>query len=87
MVVVELTPGAKAGSRHHAGMVFAYVLEGTVRSQLNGGEVIEYRVGRCWVEPPGAEHTFTQNHRRAPPARLLTVFIAPTGGRLTMYEK
>jgi hypothetical protein len=87
VVVVELTPGAKAGSHHHAGMVFAYVIEGTVRSQLNGGEVIEYRAGRYWVEPSGAEDTLTQNHSRAPPARLLAEFIAPTGVRLTTYEK
>ncbi len=86
-VVVELAPGAKAASHRHAGIVFAYVLEGTVRSQLNGGEVIDYRAGQSWVEPPGAEHTLTENPSQTLPARLLAVFIAPRGARLTIYDK
>lgn len=53
-VLVELAPGAKAASHRHTGIVFAYVLEGTVLSQLNSGEVIEYRIEQSWVEPPGA---------------------------------
>jgi quercetin dioxygenase-like cupin family protein len=86
-VVVKFAPGAKAGSHHHAGIVFAYVLEGTLRSQLNGGEVIEYRAGQSWVEPPGSEHTLTLNPSRILPASLLAVFIAPTGAPLTTYDK
>ena len=86
-VVVAFARGAKAASHRHAGIVFAYVLEGTVRSQLNGGEVIEYRAGQSWVEPPGATHTLTENPSQTMPARLLAVFIAPTGARLTTYDK
>jgi quercetin dioxygenase-like cupin family protein len=41
-----LAPGSKAASHHHAGIVFAYVLAGTVRSQLNDGEVDEYHAGQ-----------------------------------------
>ena len=36
-VVVQLAPGARVPSHHHAGFVFAYALSGTVRSQLNDG--------------------------------------------------
>jgi len=86
-VVVELAPGAKAPSHHHAGIVFAYVLEGTVRSQLNNGKVSDYRAGQYWVEPPGAKHTLTQNPSQTMPARLLAVFVAPTGAQLTAYDK
>jgi quercetin dioxygenase-like cupin family protein len=86
-VVVDLAPGAKAANHHHAGTVFAYVLEGTVRSQLNDGKVIEYRAGQHWIEPPGAEHALTQDPSRTMPARLLAVFIAPTGAQLTTYDK
>ncbi|MDQ4148078.1 MAG: cupin domain-containing protein [Pseudomonadota bacterium] len=81
-VVVELAPEAKSSSHHHAGTVFAYVLEGTVRSQLDGGKVIDYRAGQTWVEPPGTEHTLTENPSKTMPARLLAVFIAPTGAPL-----
>ena len=86
-VEVDLAPGAKGARHHHAGIVFAYVLEGTVRSQLNGGQVIEYRAGQYWVEPLGAENTLTQNPSRSMPARLLDVFVAPTGAKLTTYDK
>jgi quercetin dioxygenase-like cupin family protein len=82
-IVVELAPEAKALSHHHPGTVFAYVLEGTVRSQLDGGKVIKYRAGQSWVEPPGTEHTLTENPSQTMPARLLAVFIAPTGAELT----
>ena len=86
-VEVDLAPGAKAAKHHHAGIVFAYVLEGNVRSQLNGGEVIGYQAGQYWVEPPGAEHTLTQNPSRTKPARLLAVLVASTGAELTTYDK
>src|SRR5690242_6282634 len=37
--MVYLTPEARTASHRHAGVVFVHVLEGTVRSQLNNGEV------------------------------------------------
>ena len=55
--MVYLTPGASTTSHRHAGTVFVHVLEGTVRSQLNNGEVIEYGAGESWNEPPGS-HPF-----------------------------
>lgn len=82
-VVVQLPPGARVPAHHHAGFVFAYVLAGTVRSQLNGGAATDYGVGQSWVEPPGTEHTLTANPSVTDPARLLAVFIAPTGAELT----
>jgi hypothetical protein len=44
-VVVQLAPGARVPSHHHAGFDFAYVLSGTVRSQLNDGPTVDYRTG------------------------------------------
>ena len=86
-VQVNLPPGSKVASHHHAGSVFAYVLEGTVRSQLDDGEVLDYQPGQYWVEPPGTRHTLTENPSETLPARLLAVFIAPTGAQLTTYDK
>ena len=65
--------------------MFAYVLSGTVRSQLNRGAVVDYRTGQSWVEPPGTEHTLTANPSRTDPASLLAVFVAPTGANLTTF--
>jgi quercetin dioxygenase-like cupin family protein len=86
-VVVQLAPGAKAPKHHHAGFVFAYVLSGTVRSQLNSGRVVTYTVGQNWVEPPGTEHTLIENPSTSAPASLLAVFVAPEGAQLTTYDK
>jgi quercetin dioxygenase-like cupin family protein len=63
------------------------VLEGTVRSQLDDGEVDDYRAGEYWIEPPGTEHALTQNASKTVRAHLLAVFIAPTGAQLTTYDK
>ena len=73
-VVVQLAPGAVVPAHHHAGIVFAYVLSGTVRSQLNGGAARDYGVGQSWTEPPGTEHTLTANPSRTEPTSLLSVF-------------
>ena len=86
-IVVALAPGAKAASHRHAGIVFACALEGTVCSQLNGDDVIEYSAGQSWVEPPGTAHIRTENPSQTMPARHLTVFIAPTGAQLTTVDK
>ena len=63
--------------------MLAYVLSGTVRSQLNGGSTRDYAVGQSWTEPPGTEHTLTANPSKTEPACLLAVFVAPTGAELT----
>jgi quercetin dioxygenase-like cupin family protein len=86
-LMVDLAPGAKSPKHHHAGFVFVYVLSGTIRSQLNGGQVKDYAAGQSWVEPPGTEHTLTENPSRSTRASLLAVFVAPKGAQLTTYNK
>lgn len=86
-VIVNLAPDARSASHRHAGIVFVYVLEGIVRSQLDSGELIEYRAGQSWSEPPGTVHSFMENPSRTLPARLLATIIAPTGAQLTTYDK
>ena len=54
--IVEFPPGAVSPEHHHAGSVTAYILSGTLRSQLGGGPLIEYKVGESFFEPPGAIH-------------------------------
>lgn len=85
--VVNLAPKAYTTSHRHAGIVFVYVLEGTVYSQLNSGEVIVYGPGQSWSELPGTVHSYMENPSHAVPARLLATIIAPTGAQLTTYGK
>ena len=86
-VIVELAPGATAAPHRHGGaFVYAYVLEGTVRSQLDGAPARTYRTGEDWFEQPNAHHVLTQNPSPTSPARLLVVFVAPTGAPLKLVD-
>lgn len=81
--VVEFPPGARAlPHRHGRAFVYAYVLEGSVRSQLAGEAARTYHQGQEWVEHPGARHLLTENTSWTAPARLLVVFITDTGAPL-----
>ncbi|WP_279604562.1 cupin domain-containing protein [Methylobacterium sp. J-070] len=79
--VVEYPPGAKSPSHHHASsaFVYAYVLSGAVRSQVNEEPARVYRAGESFSEAPGAHHVISENASDTEPARLLAVFILDTG--------
>lgn len=82
-VIVELAPGITVPSHQHAGFVFVYVLEGTVRSQLNNDPAAEFRTGQSWMEPPGTVHALTHNPSATEKAKILAVFVAKEGAQLT----
>ena len=86
-VEVDFAPGASSPSHRHAGFVFAYVLSGTLRSQLNDEAAKTYKAGESWVEPPGTRHTAIENPSESEHARLLAVFVAPKDAELTTYGK
>jgi quercetin dioxygenase-like cupin family protein len=86
-VIVSFPPGAKAAShRHGQAFVYAYVLDGAVRSQLDDEPAKVYQAGQDWYEAPGALHRLTENASSTEPARLLVVFIADTGAPLKTPE-
>lgn len=85
--IVEFPPDARATPhRHGAAFIYAYVLEGTVRSQVDDEPVRAYHRGENWVEQPGAHHVLTENTRPTEPARLLVVFVSNTGDELKVDD-
>ncbi|WP_344414527.1 cupin domain-containing protein, partial [Streptomyces glomeratus] len=85
--IVAFPPGAKAlPHRHGQAFVYAYVLEGTVRSKLDDKPVTTYHQGENWVEQPGAHHVLTENTSRTKPAKLLVVFVSNTGEKLKVND-
>lgn len=84
---VEYEPGGKSISHRHAGSVMAYILTGSIRSQLKGGEVKVYHAGEVFFEPPGSEHLVSENASDTEPASLLAIFVAPEGAELTVFDK
>jgi quercetin dioxygenase-like cupin family protein len=76
--VIEYAPGGASQSHTHSQFVFAYVLEGAVRSQVEGEELRVYQAGEYWIENPGAHHVVSENASADEPARLLVTFIYET---------
>ena len=82
--VVEYEPGGKGKTHHHAGSVFAYVLEGEIRSQISDGQPAKvYKAGEFFYEPPGSDHLVSENASATKPAKLLAVFVASDDAVLT----
>jgi quercetin dioxygenase-like cupin family protein len=87
-VIVTFPPGGRAAPhRHGQAFVFAYVLEGSVRSQLDNEPAGTYATGQSWSEPPGAHHLVTENISATLPAKLLVVFISDKGDPLKSNDK
>jgi quercetin dioxygenase-like cupin family protein len=85
--VVELPPNASAAPhRHGQAFVYAYVLEGTVRSKLDDKPVTTFHQGENWVEQPGTDHVLTENASQTEPAKLLVVFVSNTGDKLKVDD-
>jgi quercetin dioxygenase-like cupin family protein len=79
-VLVEYEPGGLSPAHTHPSSAFIYatVLEGAIRSQVNDGPVITYRAGESFSENPGDRHGVSENASDTEPARLLAVFVLDT---------
>lgn len=74
--IVAFPPNGYTPRHRHPGSVSAFVLKGTLRSQLAGSPAGTYTQGQSWFEPPGAVHLFAENASATEPAELLATFIA-----------
>jgi quercetin dioxygenase-like cupin family protein len=72
---VQLSP-----SHPHAKSAFIYatVLEGAIRSQVNDGPVTTYKAGESFSELPGDRQGVSANASKTKPAKLLAVFVVDT---------
>jgi quercetin dioxygenase-like cupin family protein len=79
-VLVEYGPGGYSPAHAHAKSAFIYatVLEGAIRSQVNDGPVTTYEVGQSFSEQPGDRHAVSANASDTKPAKLLAVFVVDT---------
>jgi quercetin dioxygenase-like cupin family protein len=76
-VLVEYQPGGSSPAHTHptSAFIYATVLEGAVRSQVNDGPVTVYRAGESFSENPGDRHGVSANASDTEPSRLLAVFV------------
>ena len=89
VVVVDYEPGGFSAPHRHpaSGFVFAYVVSGAIRSQVEGEPLRVYRAGQSWTEPPNAHHLVSANASKTKPARLIAWVIADDGAQPTVYDK
>jgi quercetin dioxygenase-like cupin family protein len=82
-VVVTYPPGAKSPAHHHArsAFIYAYVLSGTIRSQVDDAAPKIYQVGEGFFEVPGSHHRISENASDREPASLLAVFVVDSNDK------
>ena len=75
--IVDYEPGASSAAHHHprSAFIYAYVVSGAIRSQVDGEPARVYRAGEAWFEKPGSYHRVSENASDTEPARLLAVLI------------
>jgi quercetin dioxygenase-like cupin family protein len=89
-VVVNYPPGGKSMPHHHAGsaFIYAHVLSGAIRSQVDNDAAQVYRAGESFYEVPGSHHRISENASDKDPASLLAIFVVDsTDQPLTIPDK
>lgn len=79
-VEVNYPPGGASLPHRHASsaFIYAYVVSGSIRSQIEGQQMRIYKAGESFVEEPGAHHLAGGNASKTAPAKLLAVFVVDT---------
>src|SRR5262245_23279231 len=79
-VLVEYAPGGSSPAHTHprSAFIYATVLEGAIRSQVNDGPATTYEAGQSFCEMPGERHGVSANASKTKPAKLLAMFIVNT---------
>ncbi|QOZ36877.1 cupin domain-containing protein [Bradyrhizobium sp. CCBAU 53421] len=79
LVEVHYPPGTGSPAHAHANGVMAFVVSGSISSQVGEGPEQTYKAGDAWWEPAGAVHRVSRNPSATVPATLLAIYIAPEG--------
>jgi quercetin dioxygenase-like cupin family protein len=76
-VVVTYPAGGKSLAHHHSpsSFIYAYVLSGTIRSQVGDESAKVYKAGASFFEIPGSYHRISENASDSEPASMLAVFV------------
>ena len=87
MLTVAYAPGAASDPHVHPDSVFAYVLEGTVVTQLGGEQPVTYTKGQNWYESPKKPHVVSRNASVTEPAKLLVFLLSGKGEAIKVPVK
>ena len=86
VLLVELAPGAAAGTHYHPGNELNYVLEGSVVLEIEGKPPVTLQTGTTSYIPAGEVHN-VRNAGATGPLKLLVFWVAEKGQPLTVPVK
>jgi len=72
---VEYPPGGKSPPHSHHAQVFVYVLEGSLRMQVQGSPLVTLAPGATFYESPDDLHVVSENASATKPAKFLVVMV------------
>jgi quercetin dioxygenase-like cupin family protein len=75
MIEVDYKPGQSSIAHKHEGTAMAYVISGSITSQVKGEKANTYKAGQYWYEPAGSEHLVSKNASATQPAKLLVFMV------------
>ena len=87
MLTVDIAPGAAAAPHRHNAQVFVYVLEGSVRMQVQGSPAVVLSAGQTFYEGPNDIHLVSANASQTQPARILVFMVKAKGAPTTTEVK
>ena len=81
---VVLSPGEVVPAHRHNADVFAYVLDGSIITQVKGGKPQTVHAGEVFYESPTDVHIDSRNASMTQPATLLVFFVKKIGAPPTI---
>ena len=82
--VVDFAPGEVSQPHRHNADLFAYVLEGSVVTQVDGDAQKTVNVGEVFYESPTDVHTVSRNASATQSAKLLVFYVKAKGAPPTV---
>jgi quercetin dioxygenase-like cupin family protein len=82
IVIVEFEPGAVSSAHRHPGSTAAYVLQGSVVSEVDPDKPVTYKTGESWYELPMHTHRIARNASKTHPAKIIAMLISDKGQEL-----
>lgn len=84
---VDFAPGEVSQPHRHNADLFVYVLEGSIVTQVKGGQPMTVRAGETFYESPTDIHSVSRNASTTQPAKLLVFYVKARGTPPTVLLK
>jgi len=84
LLEVRYRPGEASAPHRHPCAVVGYVVEGSLRTRLEGQPEMIYKAGQTFYEAPNGVHLISANASTTEPAKLLAYFVCDRDTPLTI---